>query len=548
MRGGAVWLVLALLGCGAPPPAEPVVLEWRVRFDTDPRLASAAALEAELWRGECDQTLVWSELIARGAMPEMPSHVLEPGTYCLRATAIDLGCVRFASASQTVELDAETEPIELVLAPVEATRECAAAACTDGVCGPDLDAGMDGGVDSGFVPFDSGFHPPDAGRRPDSGPPDDLAPERPGCRTFLTPRAIAAGDAHTCALDARGRAWCWGADDHGQLGAGEVRGESRVPVPVAGDAEYRAISAGGEHTCAVTLGGQVHCWGKNDRGQLGLSDLSDHPAPEPIEAGDTLFFEVAAGGRHTCATTNVFPREIYCWGADDQRQLGTATPGPDRSAPMPLAGFQSFGALGTGEAHTCAARSGTTTIQLACWGAEGPWLGRSVPGDGLPYPAFEGFVNYVTAGARHTCFVGVDIETFVQRIRCFGEGALGQLANGSTASSATPLEVIMLDFARLQPVAAGGAFTCFLDPLLGEAGGVRCAGSAEGGALGPRVTSGSSAAPVQVLRDAHTLAAGRAHACAVAPVGLVCWGSNDRGQLGTGAAEASDPTPARVCF
>jgi alpha-tubulin suppressor-like RCC1 family protein len=31
--------------------------------------------------------------------------------------------------------------------------------------------------------------------------------------------AVAAGEAHSCALRASGEAYCWGLDDHGQLGA-----------------------------------------------------------------------------------------------------------------------------------------------------------------------------------------------------------------------------------------------------------------------------------------------------------------------------------------
>ncbi len=100
-------------------------------------------------------------------------------------------------------------------------------------------------------------------------------------------RALAAGARHTCALLTSGGVICWGANDHGQLGYGNQMsvGASGPPstagtVPLPGEA--LAITAGGDHTCALLTGGGVICWGANDHGQLGYGDREDRGDDEPV--------------------------------------------------------------------------------------------------------------------------------------------------------------------------------------------------------------------------------------------------------------------------
>lgn len=101
--------------------------------------------------------------------------------------------------------------------------------------------------------------------------------------------SITAGIDHTCAV-ANGAAYCWGADDSGQLGDGNVTyGSFYQPVAVQGlTAGVTAISASSpdpnndDVNCAVA-NGDVYCWGSNAYGQLGDGTTTDSAVPVKVQ-------------------------------------------------------------------------------------------------------------------------------------------------------------------------------------------------------------------------------------------------------------------------
>jgi alpha-tubulin suppressor-like RCC1 family protein len=133
--------------------------------------------------------------------------------------------------------------------------------------------------------------------------------------------ALTAGlGRHTCGLTGTGAAYCWGENTFGALGNGSMT-DSPAPVAVSGGLAFAQLIAGGfiGHTCGRTATNAAHCWGENERGQVGDGSTADRLEPSAV-VGGLSFTSLDAGFRHTCgrATTGA----VYCWGSGGAGQLG----------------------------------------------------------------------------------------------------------------------------------------------------------------------------------------------------------------------------------
>ncbi|MFI5280853.1 MAG: RCC1 domain-containing protein [Gemmatimonadales bacterium] len=162
-----------------------------------------------------------------------------------------------------------------------------------------------------------------------------------GGLSFATVRA---GFRYTCALTAVGAAYCWGLNQYGQIGAltpnsclgfsDDVFPCSVTPLAVQGAPAMASVFAGSVHTCALTPGGQAYCWGANESGQLGDGTITQQrPAPASVPGG-LVFNQLTLGGHHTCGLTT--GGAMYCWGDNSSGQLGDGSTN-GRSVPMPVA-------------------------------------------------------------------------------------------------------------------------------------------------------------------------------------------------------------------
>jgi alpha-tubulin suppressor-like RCC1 family protein len=136
--------------------------------------------------------------------------------------------------------------------------------------------------------------------------------------------AVAAGGRHTCALLTTGAVSCWGYNEYGQLGDGTTS-DSPTPVAVAGlGSGVRAITTGGNFSCALKTDGGVSCWGLNAAGQLGDGTYADsRSSPVEVVGLPSGVTAIAAGFYHICAITK--DGGVTCWGGNDSGQLGIGT-------------------------------------------------------------------------------------------------------------------------------------------------------------------------------------------------------------------------------
>lgn len=249
--------------------------------------------------------------------------------------------------------------------------------------------------------------------------------------------AIAAGGQHTCALHATGRVKCWGLNAQGQLGDGGASPSSSTPVIVSGLANAVAITAGANHTCAITAVGAVKCWGSNRSGQLGAEIAIMSSRPVDVSGLASGVTAIAAGASHTCAL--VGEGTVKCWGSNNSGQLGDATRN-SRNAPVDVASLESGAvALAAGASHTCAIMSAGA---VKCWGRNfNGALGDSTQTDRLTPVSVVGLTKQavgLSLGVRHTCVLSID-----RRARCWGAGGDGQLGDGTSTSRLSPGRVAL---------------------------------------------------------------------------------------------------------
>jgi alpha-tubulin suppressor-like RCC1 family protein len=95
----------------------------------------------------------------------------------------------------------------------------------------------------------------------------------------VTVKQVACGEFHSLVLTVQGEVFSFGANTHGALGSGKrdalVQAERIVANHLRG-MPVRVIAAGAQSSMALSIGGQVFCWGCNQRGRLGLGPSLDH--------------------------------------------------------------------------------------------------------------------------------------------------------------------------------------------------------------------------------------------------------------------------------
>lgn len=376
--------------------------------------------------------------------------------------------------------------------------------------------------------------------------------------------AIAGGDAHSCALSASGMVWCWGDGSRGQLGSGSTT-STPVPVPVRDPAGtgyltgVRAVTAGGNFSCAVVEGGGALCWGADGAGQLGDGRTSDALLPVVVRSGgvgsDPLadVIGIDAGDSHACAVVgSVGSARAVCWGTGTDGQLGHGQ-ASSSGTPVGVVGVGGSGRLegvaqvAAGDVHTCARMSDGA---VRCWGQQ-QWgrlgngsqlwgiMASPVATSNLGPGGAAGLATGITVGASNSC-----ASVSGAQGRCWGDNRTAQ--TWDRISSGGLSNPISLPNTTGGMMASGSAFTCAA-PVVGT--GMRCWGANASGQLGQgtmtspgvgQATATMNTAGTGALSGVSSVSAGEAHTCSVmADQSALCWGLGTSGQLGDSTTTSS---------
>jgi len=282
--------------------------------------------------------------------------------------------------------------------------------------------------------------------------------------TGKTATQIAAGNTHTCALLNDGTVKCWGNPANGRLGQGHIMqhgdgvgpmGDGLPIVDLGSEVTAVSISAYHDSTCALLNNATVKCWGANESGQLGQGDMLDRGG-SATDMGDNLLpinlgtgktaLAITTGKFFACALLN--DSSVKCWGANDVGQLGqgdTSIRGDganemgDNLPAINLGTGKLAATLFGGLSHACAV---LTDASLKCWGGNtNGQLGledANARGDGANEMGDLLTVVNVGTGKTATIVAPANQHTCARLndgfVKCWGLNAVGQLGLGDTTS------------------------------------------------------------------------------------------------------------------
>ncbi len=226
---------------------------------------------------------------------------------------------------------------------------------------------------------------------------------------------------------------------------------------------FVSVKASDKMVCAVTDSGQLMC--------VGDSPVLTHLEPEKIllpdvSMGTDTVIDYALGTNHACVILN--DQGLYCWGSNDNRQLGVASPGAYTLSDFSnlsngfskidltsISGPSTFLKVYASDNQTCAIG---TDEAIFCWGRGQPPIKVSQAG---------WKVKSASIGLGHSCMVyDTTVPLLNGRVACAGTNTYGQLGRGTTSAYEAAVANVTLDlpgFPELTDVATvsvGQTFTC----------------------------------------------------------------------------------------
>ncbi len=245
------------------------------------------------------------------------------------------------------------------------------------------------------------------------------------------------GRYHSCAITSSGHVWCWGEGAQGQLGDGSGT-SSATPVQVLSTETFVSGCAGQRHTCALTDTGKLYCWGDNQFGQVTVPQGSIFITPRQVTPSET-FTSVTCGSNHTCAVKS--DGSLWCWGDNRQGQIGTGTTTLYEAPTQPDATASiTWSQVSAANDYTCALDS---TGMVYCWGDNTYYTVPMPPRIIRPRPITAmgsdivdyDFIHYVynnqeTSGG---CAIHRNGDLY-----CWGKNIYGELGVGDTTPHYSP--------------------------------------------------------------------------------------------------------------
>ncbi|MBF0450215.1 MAG: hypothetical protein HQK75_05895, partial [Candidatus Magnetomorum sp.] len=351
--------------------------------------------------------------------------------------------------------------------------------------------------------------------------------------------SVSAGFNHSAAVTTDGSLWTWGNNYSGQLGIGTSETYAYTPAQVLLQdvidiATGTAVSDEG-HSVALKSDGTVWAWGCNNSGQLGTADCCTTNYTPTLVSGITGIIAIDAGNLHTIALDS--DGTLWTWGKNEVGQIGNGSSTGYISTPYHIPNFSDVIAIAAGGNHNLVLKSDGTVWG---WGdnSRGQLADNTITNRLLPVQVKNasntGFLTdiiAISAGTTHSLALKSDGSVWV-----WGENSSGQGGQGGTGTTYFMLPVQVPGVAGvsyLNNVVAIASGEMHNIALLSY-GQVVSWGSNNMGQLGNNSTS-TDYYPCQVynLTNVQSIDAGNYHNIVTKEDGSVwAWGRNTNGQVG----------------
>ncbi|PNT68828.1 hypothetical protein BRADI_3g45740v3 [Brachypodium distachyon] len=254
--------------------------------------------------------------------------------------------------------------------------------------------------------------------------------------------------------------YSWGWGDFGRLGHGNSSDVFHPqPIEALQGIKIKQIACGDSHCLAVTDAGQVHSWGRNQNGQLGLGNTEDSLLPQKIHAFEGVCVKmIAAGAEHTAAILE--DGDLYGWGWGQYGNLGLGDRN-DRLVPEKVSSVEGekMVLVACGWRHTVTVSS-SGDLYTYGWSKYGQ-LGHGDFEDHLVPHKLEAlkdrFISQIAGGWRHTMAVAGDGKLYG-----WGWNKFGQVGVADNVDHCSPVQVIFPDEQKVAQVACGWRHTLAL--------------------------------------------------------------------------------------
>ena len=267
---------------------------------------------------------------------------------------------------------------------------------------------------------------------------------------------VSCGYYHMAAIKKDGTLWTWGRNNFGQLGLNDTASRSS-PIQVIGNATtWSVVSCGYGNIGAIKTDGTLWVWGDNTYGKLGIGTLGNRSSPVQVIGFANNWSTISIGFYHSSGIKT--DGTLWCWGYNYDGRLGDNTT-THRSSPVQTVALgTNWSSVSCGKFHTAAVKTDGT---LWTWGAndQGGALGdnttihRSSPVQTI---SFGSNWSKVSTGYRSTYGVKTDGTLW-----CWGLGATGQLGNGASTQTSSPVQTSLAGTTWSLPVSGSGSKAVF---------------------------------------------------------------------------------------